>query len=310
MEWIRNIRLRQLEILARLCELGNLSRVAEEFHLTQPALSKWLREFEEQLGVPLFQRHARGVSPLPAAFELVRHTHAIAHRLKRAQTALDQMKAFVTSQLTIGVSPMVAIVFLPAIIQKFRARFPNTLLKIEESTLDVLIPKLRADEIDVAIGRVDFDGALPDLNLEWFEGVAPCLAVCASHPLAARPFVEWHETLEYPWIAPPATSPVRQQMQVAFEKVGLGALPIMIESTSVASTARVITGTHLIAPLSHSLATALGLTTTLNVAWPVLNTKVATGLLWRHDDTEFELLQQFLECVRSEVSVVGSQWSA
>lgn len=298
MQWTRNVRLRQLEILARLCDAKNLSQVADEFGLTQPALSKWLREFEGQIGAPLFHRHAHGVSPLPAAFELARHTRDISSRLRRAQTSIDQMKALATSHLVIGVSPMTAIVFLPKIVAVFRNECPNTFLQIEEATLDVLIPKLRAGEIDVAMGRVEYDEISPDLNLERLEELTLCLAVCATHPLANQKRVEWSEALKYPWIAPPAASPLRQQLKLAFEMLGIGTAPFMIEASSAAIAARIISDSDLVAPISVSLAIALGLEYRLNVPWPRLSNKAAIGLVWRREDEKFELLQQFLACVR------------
>src|SRR5690625_3806606 len=126
MSWTRNLRLRQLQMLERLCALRNLSQVATEFNLTQPALSKWLKDFEDSVGAPLFERHARGVEPLPLALELARHARGINGRLNRAQASIEQLKRRGSAHLAVGFSPMTALVYLPDILRAFRHRHAAT----------------------------------------------------------------------------------------------------------------------------------------------------------------------------------------
>src|SRR3546814_1875811 len=61
MDWTHRLRLRQLQVLLSLADTQNISHSAEQLHVTQPALSKWLKEFETDIGLPLFERHARGL---------------------------------------------------------------------------------------------------------------------------------------------------------------------------------------------------------------------------------------------------------
>ena len=60
-DWTYRLRLRHLETLLHLAQTGNMSQTAEALNTTQPGLSKWLRELEEDIGMPLFERHARGL---------------------------------------------------------------------------------------------------------------------------------------------------------------------------------------------------------------------------------------------------------
>jgi DNA-binding transcriptional LysR family regulator len=302
MDWSYGIRLRNLQMLVRLCERRNMSQVAQEFSVTQPALSKWLKEFEASLGAPLFERHARGVEPLPLAFELARQAKGIVGRLDRASTIVQQMKNSQAGQIAVGVSPMVALVLLPDVLHEFHRRHPSVFIQIHEDTLDQLNSKLETGELDVVIGRIDEGGIPPDVHYQKLGDVPLCLAVCASHPLAGKPHVTWDEALSYPWIAPPFASPIRQRMERAFEALGLKSPPVLVESSFASTSARLVEGTDFVAPMAVTLAKSLGLTTTLNVRWVRLGMHGSMGLLWRPEDQDVALIQSFMQCVREQAA--------
>ena len=67
MDWTRRLRLQHLQLLVSLMETGNLQRHRPGRTHTQPGLSKWLKELEEDVGAPLFERHARGLPRRPTA---------------------------------------------------------------------------------------------------------------------------------------------------------------------------------------------------------------------------------------------------
>ncbi|MYN13471.1 LysR family transcriptional regulator [Pusillimonas sp. TS35] len=299
-DWTRNLRLRQLKMLERMCETRNLSQVAQEFQLTQPALSKWLRDFEEDLGTRLFQRHARGMTPLPIALELARQAKAITGRLDRARQTVEQMVGAASGQITLGASPMVAIVLLPQLVQALHLRCPTAVIEIIEGPIDTLIPRLRSGALDLIIARVEAGDAPHDMHHERLCSVGLCLAACRTHPLANRPTVTWEEALSYPWIAPGRHSPIRQQLDLAFESLGVGSPNVLIESSSVSTTARILPGTAFIAPMASFLAHSVGVTTTINVSWAGLNLSASMDMIWRPDDTEFALLDTLKACVREQ----------
>ena len=64
-DWTHRLRLRHLQWLLSVAETRNLSQSAAALNTTQPALSKWLKELQEDIGLPLFERHARGLRPTP-----------------------------------------------------------------------------------------------------------------------------------------------------------------------------------------------------------------------------------------------------
>ena len=299
MEWMRNLRIRQLRMLLRLCELGSISQVAEEFSVTQPAVSKWLKEFEQTVGVELFVRHARGLQALPIALEIARQAKDILSRLDRVQNSINQIKHVAHRQIAVGISPIMAYTLLPQAITAFHKQFPKTFIQLHENTLDRLLSQLYEGEIDVIICRAEKNATFNNLCSYPLRDISLALAVDAAHPLAHQEVVSWEQVLNYPWITPPAESPIRQQMKIVFNQLGIGEPSVLIESSFVALTAKLLKGTTLVAPIASDLLGPLGLSHRLHV--PDLNSGLNASLtvLWRPNESNAEIVHPFIRCLKS-----------
>lgn len=297
MDWSYKIRLRNLQMLVRLCELGNVSQVAEQFNITQPALSKWIKEFEANIEAPLFQRHARGLTPLPLALELARQAKGIVGRLDRARAVVDYMKGRALGQLAVGVSPMVAVALLPGVVRDYHKLYPRVFLHIQEDTLDHLNSKLLSGELDLVIGRVEEDQAHVGLIYEKLRDTPLCLAVCRSHPLVHVKNVSWEQALSYPWVTPPPSSPFRRLLDLTLESMNLDKPNVLIESAYIHTNALLLDGTDFIAPMSRATAWCV-LGPRLRVLDIPLLYRGSVNLLWRLEDEGNALIQDFLKCAR------------
>ena len=102
MDWTQRIRLRHLQLLVSLAETQNVSRSAELLHMTQPALSKWLKDLEADIGVVLFERHARGLRPTHYCEALIEHARRIGVDLDRARDEMALLLAGSTGYVAIG----------------------------------------------------------------------------------------------------------------------------------------------------------------------------------------------------------------
>ena len=122
MEWTQRLRMRQLYLLVALYENRNVSHTATQMGVTQPGLSKWLNELEEDLNVKLFQRNSRGLIPTEFCGALVTHARAIIGELNRAQATIRVMSIGASGNLVVGTTPTVATGILPRAARHFRKR--------------------------------------------------------------------------------------------------------------------------------------------------------------------------------------------
>ena len=77
MDWTHRLRLRNLKMLLSLAQTRNISHSAAMLNTTQPGLSKWLKDLEDDIGLPLFERHARGLRPTPHGDVLIAHAQRV-----------------------------------------------------------------------------------------------------------------------------------------------------------------------------------------------------------------------------------------
>ena len=104
MSWTRRLRLQHLKWLVSLAETGSISEAARACFSTQPALSKWLKDLEESIGAPLFERHARGLNPTAHGLTLLAHARRVLSEMERARHNLDTLQGTSTLRVAIGTS--------------------------------------------------------------------------------------------------------------------------------------------------------------------------------------------------------------
>ncbi|MBO1111892.1 LysR substrate-binding domain-containing protein [Bordetella petrii] len=298
MNWTHRIRLRHLEILVRLCEAGNLSQVAAELNITQPALSKWLKDLEQDIGLPLFERQARGIAPTAHALALQEHARAIIGKLDRAHHAMAQLASGATGTLEIGCSPTVAPVLLPASIQRFRAAYPGVMIHVVENSLNHLAPHLLQGRHDVLVGRLEQQTFPDGLRCEALYEDPICLAVGCTHPLAGMRRVTWKAVLAFPWMSPDASAPLRIRLDYELALAGQPAPRQVIASSSVQTNVALLAGSDLVMPVSRGLAEHFEQQGLLRILPLAMQSRGAIGMVWRDGEAESEHAAYFMQCLR------------
>lgn len=149
----RRIKFRHLEVFCAIARAASLKRAAEQLHLTQPAVSKTLKELEEIVGKVLVDRSRAGVRLTPEGELFLTYaeqsTAAIRHGLRSLQGA-----GAVGGRLRVGALPSVASFILPAAAQSFAADYPDTQLEVHEGPHTDLTARLRSGGLDLVAGRL------------------------------------------------------------------------------------------------------------------------------------------------------------
>ena len=307
MNWTKRLRLKHLEHLIILARTGNLSDTARLTHSTQPGLSRWLKELEEDVGAPLFERHARGLRPTPTGKILIAHAQRISSEIERTQHNLDAYQQGVEQVIRIGTSPATSANFVPQAIMTFLARHPKTRVEIQESTMDALLKKLKSGQLDVVVGR--FDNYQPEHTLLNETLYSEKLYVIArrDHPLCNHPSLSWETLCQYDWIVWPHGAPIRTRLDAALTRAGRKPPTYRIESASQVSSLWLLSHSDMISISSEHVARyfiSRGLISFLDFEIEVDSAPGAVGMCWRDEQHPQESTLELLNCLRQSVTAL------
>ena len=161
---LTDIDLNQLVLFQQLMVERRVSKVAENLGLTQPAVSNTLAKLRRQFGDDLFVRTSKGMVPTPFAEQLA---EPIGEALGMIHSGLNQHGAFdpasVKRSITIGMTDIGEIVFLPALLEQLRQVAPGVSLSTVRTTASNLREDMEAGKVDLAIGP------LPQLKAGFFQ---------------------------------------------------------------------------------------------------------------------------------------------
>lgn len=143
--------LRSWRYFLKVAETGNLTRAAAELHMTQPALSRHLKQLEEEMGVELLMRHGRGVRLTDAGALFVEQANDILARTDGLADILHAREARPSGQLSIGMPLSWAGLVTTPLIIAFRKTYPSVTIRLVEGTTDLLRQSLKSREIQAAV---------------------------------------------------------------------------------------------------------------------------------------------------------------
>ena len=141
----------QLRYFCAVAETGSFSRAAEQSHVSQPSLSQQILKLEDELGARLFDRLGRSVQLTELGKTFLPRARAVLRELEAARGDVVEQKHSISGPITVGVIPTVAPYFLPPLLTSFSRKYPQARLTVLEEITPVLLDRLRAGAIDVAI---------------------------------------------------------------------------------------------------------------------------------------------------------------
>jgi len=226
------LRIRHLEIVLTVAELGNLSKAAAQLHSTQSGLSRAIAEIEELVGARLFERTAKGTTCTPLGVAMCRHARQLLTGFRKAETDLAAVSRGDEGSLTVGCFSMFAGWPVAEAARAFRQAFPRITLTIEIGTHERLIEDLDAGAIDVLISRFS-----STVNPQIYRSTAllddPVVLACSTrHPLAGAPDTTLADYVAYPWITALPGSRIRGELETSLRQAGLP-IPDMIGALSL-----------------------------------------------------------------------------
>ncbi|WP_166365919.1 LysR family transcriptional regulator [Pseudomonas akapageensis] len=212
------MKLHQLQALIASAESGSIRAAARSLGISQAAVTRALRELETAQQLPLFIRTPSGLNFTEYGKVLLTHARLVLKQLEHAQTELDHLRGQAKGRLCVGITPWVALTFLPDVVLAFRARMPEVKLELFESLMAVAQPLLRDGSMDFAIGQLHLSQATQEFACQPLLDYQTSVLVRQGHPRQGVRSI--HDLLDQPWTLNYAPDGHAALMQELFWKHG------------------------------------------------------------------------------------------
>jgi DNA-binding transcriptional LysR family regulator len=307
-DWTDRIRLRNLRFLLSLAQTRNLSHSAAALHTTQPGLSKWLKDLESDVGLTLFERHARGLTPTVHGQALIAHARRIEAQLDRAAADMHILREGGAGHVALGASGVAATEAGPLAVLEMAARMPSLRIDLVEGTMDLLLDQLNQGDLDIVIGRtMEDEPGLAGFDAELLYTEPVDLAVRRDHPLIGRDALDWDDVLQYRWVVWPGGSPIRKALETVLAASGLSLPPNYIESNSVIANIALLRNSDAIGVASHRSASALTDMGLLRILPLKLECFGSVSMYWRRNEYRPKSVELALDCIRHVLREPGER---
>ncbi|QET04889.1 MULTISPECIES: LysR family transcriptional regulator [Cupriavidus] len=301
---VSRLRLRHLPLLLALERQRSVSRVAAELDLSQPAVTKALREIEDIFMTPLFERTRRGLEPTATGSAVLAHARvslAEAEALGRELTAIE---AGLRGRLRLGVIPYVSRPVLDAACAYGLDQQPRLSVLVREGTTDELVNALRLHELDCVIVRSFYVPGEDIVQAPLYREEPVLVVPAGAAERLARGALDWHRLAALDWILPPPHTPVRRTINTMFATAGVAPPLPTVETYSIKTTATLLRSqpsTITIVPKSVAAELVDGggaavLPYTLSWDLPPV------GIMWRRQAEQNEVVSALVTALRKVVA--------
>ncbi|MEZ5936363.1 MAG: LysR substrate-binding domain-containing protein [Alphaproteobacteria bacterium] len=290
--------LRNVDYFLTVANEGSIRAAARKLGLTQPALTKAVRRLEDEAGVALFARQARGVTLTTYGEVFLRHARALKASMVEASSEIEALRRGAAGLVRIGAGPSWLARTVPAAIRRFQKERPRAQVQISGGLDDALKASLRAGELDLVLAalpdrRTDGDLGREPLSVDDYRVIAD-----VGHPLHRKPTPGLAELLAYPWILPRSQTFMVSRLDALFRSKGLPTPEPAIETDVVTTKLELMRGSdflsfHAIANLSELGAEHIRPLPVAEPGW----TREA-GLIWRRDIDRPPLVEALAAIIR------------
>jgi LysR family transcriptional regulator, benzoate and cis,cis-muconate-responsive activator of ben and cat genes len=191
--------LRHLRYFIGVAEEENVSRAALKLHVSQPALSRQIRDLEDELGFLLLERSAKSVRLTEAGRTFLIEARGV---LQRADDAVKAARAIATGggELHVGYAPSLTARILPPTLRAFQAESPGVRVKLHDLSTEEMLAGLREGKLQIAFIPRPTPAVLRGFRFAELVRDPVCLAVSPKHSLAGRRTVTLAEAAREPLI--------------------------------------------------------------------------------------------------------------
>jgi LysR family transcriptional regulator, regulator of abg operon len=198
------MKLTSLRALVAAVEEGSLRSAAKRLGVSQPALTKLIRELERELATTLLLRSTTGVIATAQGMVLYERALAADRELAHAIDQIQQLGGRMTGTLSIGAVPLAVMLLIPETLRTFGREFPDIQLRISEELYIEQLTRLRKGEVDIALGPLPEHLPPGEFTVETLMPISMVIVVGRGNPLAKAKRLA--ELADAPWVYTGATA--------------------------------------------------------------------------------------------------------
>jgi DNA-binding transcriptional LysR family regulator len=193
--------LRHFRYFVAVAEEENVSRAALKLHVSQPGLSRQIRDLEDEIGFQLFERSAKSLRLTEAGKIFLNEARAV---LLHADDAVKKARAVsggTTGEINVGYAPSLTVQILPSALRAFQEQFPNVRVALHDLSTEEMLAQLGEKKLQVALTVKPPAKLLRGLNFAELAHYEMCVAVAPKHPLAKLKSISLEQIAAEPLIA-------------------------------------------------------------------------------------------------------------
>jgi LysR family transcriptional regulator, benzoate and cis,cis-muconate-responsive activator of ben and cat genes len=176
--------LRHLRYFVAVAEEENVSRAALKLHVSQPGLSRQIRDLEDEIGFQLFERSAKALHLTAAGKVFLTEARAV---LQHAEDAVKKARAAAggaQGEIHVGYAPSLTVQILPPMLRAFQGEFPRVRVSLHDLSSEEMLEQLGEKKLDLALTARTSEKMPRGLSFVELARYATCVAMSPQHPLA------------------------------------------------------------------------------------------------------------------------------
>ncbi|CAH0342014.1 pca operon transcription factor PcaQ [Rhizobium sp. CECT 9324] len=226
------IKFRHLQTFVEVARQKSVMKAAQLLNISQPAVTKTIRELEEVLGVAVFERDGRGIRITRYGEAFLKHAGAALTALRQGFDSVSHAVHADAPPIRVGALPTVSTRIMPRAMTLFLQEDIPARIKIVTGENAVLLEQLRIGDLDLVVGRLAAPEQMTGFSFEHLYSEQVIFCVRAGHPLLGEGSAVFTALDRYPVLMPTRASIIRPFVERYLIANGISALPTQIETVS------------------------------------------------------------------------------
>lgn len=293
----------QLRALVAIAEHGSLRAAAKTVCLSQPALTKAIRELEQDLGVPLVTRNARGAQLTQFGRAIYARAKLILAEMQHARDDVYRLSGMEGGVVSCAVTPLISLKYLPRAMRMFRQRMTTTRLSVQEGFLTQATAGVRDGTLDFAIAIVNDAKISSEFQFKPLLEADLIISARKGHPLAnARSIFDLGAA---DWMLNTTPESIGRVVQDYFVDMGAAAPRVVIECSSFSASFSLSANSDLLSCCPRSFLESSWFSDQV-IAVPVEEPlpRVSVGIISRRDALNTAACDYLIDCFSEAVSAL------